>query len=148
MVHVPVASIVTFAPETVQTFDVVELNVTTRPEVAVAVSASGMVESACEPGLVKLIVWLALATVSVNDWVALGRKPLAAPIVTGYVPAAPRSGVPASTPVAGVEVMAVGSATVSESVGMGVPVRVTVNVPATVAVNVTLLALVIAGGTP
>src|SRR5258706_7670829 len=117
MVHVPVAIIVTFAPETVQTFDVVELNVTTRPEVAVAVSASGMVESACEPGLVKLIVWLALATVSVNDWVALGRKPLAAPIVTGYVPAVPRTRVPASTPGAGGEVMAVGGGPVCVSGG-------------------------------
>ena len=38
MVHVPVVTIVTLLPETVQTLNVVELNVTASPELDVAVS--------------------------------------------------------------------------------------------------------------
>ena len=53
--------------------------------------------------------------------------------------------VPLSTPVAVLKVTPVGSAPVSESVGAGNPVAVTVNVPAVPTVNPALFALVIAG---
>ena len=53
--------------------------------------------------------------------------------------------VPLNTPVAAVNVTPEGSAPDSERVGAGVPVAVTVNVPAVPTVNVALLALVIAG---
>jgi hypothetical protein len=59
------------------------------------------------------------------------------------VPPVPAAGVPARIPVAGVNVTPVGSAPVSLSVGVGIPVAVTVNVPAVPAVNIVLLALVI-----
>ena len=38
--QVPVVTIVTLLPETVQTLNVIELNVTGRPELAVAVSGT------------------------------------------------------------------------------------------------------------
>src|SRR5271169_1854931 len=56
-------------------------------------------------------------------------------------------GVPASTPVAAVKVTPLGKAPDSDNVGAGVPVAVTVNVPATPTWNVALLALVMAGAT-
>ena len=40
IVHVPVVTIVTLLPETVQTLNVVELNVTGRLELAVAVNGT------------------------------------------------------------------------------------------------------------
>src|SRR4051812_21426420 len=54
-------------------------------------------------------------------------------------------GVPARTPVAGVKVtVPAGSVPVTDSAGVGTPVAVTVNVPGAPAVNVVVLALVIA----
>src|SRR5260221_555663 len=61
------------------------------------------------------------------------------------MPPVPPPGVPARTPVAGVNVTPAGNAPVTDSVGDGVPVAVTVKVPAPPTVNVVALALVIAG---
>jgi len=70
-------------------------------------------------------------------------------IVIAYVPPVPAPGVPLNVAVPfplSRNVTPVGSAPVSLSEGVGTPDVVTLNVPAAPAVNVTLLALVIAGG--
>ena len=71
IVQVPAATIVTLLAETVHTEVVVELNATARPEVALAVSAMGVVLKLWFAGPVKEIVWLALAMVSVKLWLTL-----------------------------------------------------------------------------
>jgi len=63
----------------------------------------------------------------------------------GYVPPVPAPGVPLSTPVPGLNVTPVGNVPVSLNVGLGVPVAVTVNVPAVPTVKVVLFALGIPG---
>ena len=55
MVQVPAARKVAVVPETVQTLAVVEVKLTGRPELAVALSVSG-VPTVCAPGLAKVIV--------------------------------------------------------------------------------------------
>ena len=62
-----------------------------------------------------------------------------------YVPPVPTAGVPLNTPVDALKVTPVGNAPDSLSVGTGEPLAVTVKLPALPTVNVTLLALVIAG---
>jgi hypothetical protein len=62
MVHVPTVTNVAVAPATVQTLAVVEAKLTARPEVAVAVSVSG-VPTVCAPGLAKAMVWAVSAGV-------------------------------------------------------------------------------------
>ena len=57
----------------------------------------------------------------------------------------PAAGVPERTPVAAVKVTPLGKVPVSDSVGAGEPVAVTVKLPALPTVNVAELALVIAG---
>ena len=60
IVHVPGATVVNTPPLViVQTDAVLELKVTARPELAVAVSV-GEVAKFCVPGLLKVIVWAAL----------------------------------------------------------------------------------------
>jgi hypothetical protein len=88
----------------------------------------------------------ACATVSVKLWVALGRTPFCAVIVIGYVPPVLAPGVPARIPVAAVKVTPAGRVPVTLKVGAGVPVAVTVKVPAVPTVNVVVPALVIVGG--
>jgi hypothetical protein len=63
--------------------------------------------------------------------------------VIGYVP--PAVGVPDRIPAAVLNVTPFGSVPLSVHVGAGVPVAVTLNVPAVPTVNVTLFALVIDG---
>ncbi len=87
----------------------------------------------------------AALTVSVKLCVALAPTPLAALSVSAYVPAVPPAGVPERTPVAGFSATPEGSAPVTEKVGAGNPVAVTVKVPALPVTNVVLFALVIAG---
>ncbi len=84
-------------------------------------------------------------TVSVKLCVAFGSVPFAAVTVIGNVPLT--VGVPLSTPVAAFNVTPPGSAPVSLNVGAGVPVAVTVNVPAVPTVKVVLVELVIDGAT-
>ena len=55
MVQVPAATNVAVAPPTVQTLAVVEAKLTARPELAVALSASG-VPTVCAPGLAKVML--------------------------------------------------------------------------------------------
>ena len=62
----PAATNVTLAPATVQNEGVVDANVTVRPEVAVAVSASGDTLNAWLAIGPKVIVWFAVFTTSVN----------------------------------------------------------------------------------
>ncbi len=76
--------------------------------------------------------------------VASGGTPLVAVNTSGNAPV--WVAVPPSTRVAGVNVTPVGSAPVCETVGVGKPVVVTVNVPGVPTVKVVLAALVIAGG--
>jgi hypothetical protein len=87
-------------------------------------------------------------TVNVNDWFAFEPTPFAAVIVNGYDPPVPAAGVPASVAVPLpllVKVTPLGNVPVLESVGVGNPVAVTVNVPAEPTVNVVDAADVIAG---
>ena len=77
----------------------------------------------------------------------MGVTPLLAVIVTVYVPAAP-DGVPPSVPLPfplSLNVTPLGSVPVSVRDGVGVPVVVTVKLPAVPTVNVVLVALVITG---
>ena len=57
----------------------------------------------------------------------------------------PAAGVPLSTPVEALKVTPLGSAPASLKFGVGKPLAVTVNEPRVPAVNVVLLALVMAG---
>ena len=76
---------------------------------------------------------------------ALGSTPLEAVKLMGYVPTVPAAGVPPRTPVLVFKVIPLGSAPLSEKVGDGVPVAVTVNDPAVPTVNVALAPLVMYG---
>jgi hypothetical protein len=84
-------------------------------------------------------------TFSVKLCVASAPAPLCAVNVMGYAAPVPASGIPANTPVAGVKVTPLGSVPDSLSVGAGVPVAITVKVPAMPTVKVALIALVIVG---
>jgi hypothetical protein len=66
MVHVPIATRVTVAPDTVQTPVVRELKLTVRPEVALALRANGGELSGWFGRAAKLIVWLAFDIVKLR----------------------------------------------------------------------------------
>ena len=100
----------------------------------------------CEAGR-ALNTGVALFTVNVK-LCTFAPTLLVAVMVMGYEPTVPSAGVPLSTPVVELSVTPLGSAPVSVKVGAGEPVAVTVNVPGVATVNVALVALVIAGGTP
>jgi hypothetical protein len=87
----------------------------------------------------------ASSTVNVKLWVASVPAPLCAVNVMPYVPPVLVAGVPLSTPVELLNVTPVGSGPDSLSVGAGVPVAITVNVPGAPTVNVVLFELVIVG---
>ena len=76
---------------------------------------------------------------------AFGLTPLAAVMVSGYVPALPAAGVPDSRPEAD-KVTPAGRAPLSENVGAGKPLAVTWKLSNLVTVAVALLALVSEGG--
>jgi hypothetical protein len=98
--------------------------------------------------LLLLVIAGAWFTVSVKLWLAELPTPLLAVIVREYVPTLPDAGVPLSVAVPFpllTNVTPLGSAPVSVTEGVGVPVVVTVKLPAAPTVNVELLALVIAG---
>src|SRR5580704_10474072 len=82
-------------------------------------------------------------TVRVKLWVAFGETPLVAVMVIGKLPL--WVGVPESTPAA-VNVTPVGRGPVSLKVGAGLPVAVTVKLPAVPWVKVALLPEVMVGG--
>jgi hypothetical protein len=65
MVQVPDATNVAVVPLTVQMLVVCEAKDTTRPEVAVADSVSG-VPTVCVPGLEKVMVWLCIDAFTVK----------------------------------------------------------------------------------
>src|SRR5579862_9090533 len=83
--------------------------------------------------------------VSVKVWLAWVPTPLDALKVTVYVPPVPAPGVPLNTPVVVLKLSPEGSVPVSLNVSPGKPLAVTVKLPAVPAVNVALLALVMAG---
>src|SRR5215472_12572307 len=90
-------------------------------------------------------------TVRVKLWLAGVPTPLLAVIVREYVPALPDAGVPLSVAVPFplfTNVTPLGSVPVFVSDGVGVPVVVTVKLPAVPTVNVVLLALVMLGAIP
>ena len=127
MLHVPRLARIALAPEMVQTPGELEMKLTVRPALDVATKGTGIALKFCGPGPVKLIVWLVLATIRLNACEALGGVVLAAPKVSGNVPAC--VGVPESTPLLGLRESPVGNAPVTENVNVdGVPVAVTVNV--------------------
>ena len=96
--------------------------------------------------LFVLVIAGAWLTVNVKLCVAFGETPLFAVIVMTYVPPVPAAGVPERTP-ALLSVTPLGSVPVSVNVGAGVPVAVTVNIPALPTTNVALFPLVITGAT-
>ncbi len=95
---------------------------------------------------VKLVIVGGPSTVRVKLWVASDPTPLWAVKVIGKVPVT--VGVPESTPVAAAKCTPVGSAPDLESVGVGVPVAVTVKDPAVPVQKVAALPEVIAGACP
>jgi hypothetical protein len=95
---------------------------------------------------VKLVIAGAATTFSVKVCCALGATPLFAVIVIGVLPAA--AGIPEIVAVPlplSVKFTLAGRDPVLDNAGVGLPVVVTVNVPLVPAVNVTELALVMAG---
>jgi hypothetical protein len=64
-VQVPLNTIVIVDPSTVHTLVVVEVSVTPSPDDAVGASVNVVVEKLRSAGSAKVIVWLALVTVSV-----------------------------------------------------------------------------------
>src|SRR5713226_7723922 len=98
---------------------VVTVNVPTLPTVKVV--------------LLALVIAGAWFIASVKPWLAGVPTPLLAVIVRGYVPPVPDAGVPPSVAVPlplSLKVTPLGSAPVSDKDGVGVPVVVTVKVPA------------------
>jgi hypothetical protein len=98
--------------------------------------------------VLALVIVDAWFTVSVKLWVAAIPRPLLAMRFRAYVPPAPPAGVPPSVAVPSplfTNVTPFGSVPVSLSDGVGVPVVVTVKLPAVPTVKVVLFALVIAG---
>jgi hypothetical protein len=95
--------------------------------------------------LFALVIAPAWFTVSVKFWVASAPTPLCAVNVMEYAPPLFAAGIPLRLPVAALNVTPGGSVPVSLSVGAGVPVAVTVNVPAVPTRNVMPFALVIPG---
>jgi hypothetical protein len=67
IVQVPADTSVTVVPETVQTGVVLEVNVTVRPELAVADTVNGGSLAFLFGSAAKLIVWFAFATVKDCD---------------------------------------------------------------------------------
>src|SRR5439155_20112397 len=98
--------------------------------------------------LLALVIAGAWFTLRVKLWLAGLPMPLLAVIVREYVPPFPGATVPLSVAVPfplSTNVTPLGSTPVAVSDGVGVPVAVTVKLPAVPAINVVLLALVIAG---
>jgi hypothetical protein len=100
--------------------------------------------------LVALVIAGAVPPLMVNVklWLAAVPTPLLAVKVIGYVPGVPDAGVSVSVPVPfplSLNVTPLGSAPVSLSEGVGLPVVVTVKLASVPTVNVVLLALVIVG---
>ena len=125
--QVPRLMNVTSAPDAEHTAGVVDTKLTVSDDVAVALSASGANRNVCVPGLANEIVWLVFATVNVKACDALGMVVLAAPKVSGKVPAC--VGVPESTPVVVLNASPDGNVPVIEKVNVdGVPVAVTLKV--------------------
>ncbi len=95
--HVPVPTIVSVDPATVQAAGVADVNATVRPEVALAKSGRGVAENVWLPGLVKSMLCASFAIVIVKDCEASGETPFEALIEPEYEPAAP--GAPEISPV-------------------------------------------------
>ena len=143
IVQVPVATIVTLPLATVQTNGDWELKVIGNPDEATADSAISDELNVCEPGFVKLMVWLAWPAV-VNVKFCVTDVPLLAVKTSGNVPI--DEGVPCNKPVPTVNVTPVGKVPeVRDSVGAGVPVAATVKLFEDVVEKVAALALVKSG---
>jgi hypothetical protein len=99
------------------------------------------------PEMVQFVEQFTAVTESVNACVAFDPTPLLAVSVTGFTDAEVAVPVIVAVPsLLSVNVTPPGSDPVMCIAGVGLPVAVTVNVPFTFAINVVLLALVIAGG--
>jgi hypothetical protein len=66
MVHVPAATSVTVAPDTVHTDEVVEAKLTANPELALAPTVNGVAPNTWSNSPPKLMVWL--PGVTVKPW--------------------------------------------------------------------------------
>jgi hypothetical protein len=84
-------------------------------------------------------------TDSTNFWTALGLELLLAVKETSYIPVV--LVVPLNTPLVGLKLIPLGKVPDSLKVGVGLPLSVTVKVPATPAVKVVLEPLLIVGAT-
>ena len=100
MVHVPAASRFTLTPDTVHTLGVLEVKVTARPDVAVAVKSKSASVAKRSVGAAKVIV-CAVAEIAVisNDLVTLGDDAYNVPPVSPPVCVAVIVQVPAATTV-------------------------------------------------
>ena len=146
MVQVPNPTIVAFVPDTVQTDSVIDVNVTGFPLAPpVATNGIGVELKVCEPGLAKVIDWLARPpTVKLKFCVTL--VPLLAVKTNGKVPV--EEGVPeiSNWPALGVNVKPDGGVPeVRLIVGAGLPVAITVKLFEEPVENVVAAALVNAG---
>jgi hypothetical protein len=116
--------------------------------VPVEVTVKLPVEPTINVVLLALVIAGPWLTVSVKLWVATVPTPLLAVIVTAKVPPVPAAGVPLRLAVPFplfTNVTPLGSAPVSVKDGTGVPVAVTMKLPAELTVNVVPLVLVITG---
>ena len=109
-----------------------------------AVNVTGCPNIVGVVGAVKLVTLGARATVSVSICVAVGAKPLFAVTMSVYGPPRPGAGVPLKTPFEP-KVTPLGNDPVSVTDGVGLPVVVTVKLPAPPTTKVVEAALVIAG---
>jgi hypothetical protein len=112
--------------------------------VTVNVSAVPTLNVAASPDVIAG----AWSTVNVNACVASGRVPFAAVIVNGYVPPLKEAGMPDRVAVPSpllTKLTPVGSAPVSDRLGDGSPVEVTMNAPAVPTAIVAESAEVISG---
>ena len=69
MEHVPTPTKLRVLPETLHTAEVIEVNVTVKPELAVAVKVS-VLPKFCAPGLAKVMVWLVMPFEGVTELLA------------------------------------------------------------------------------
>lgn len=116
------------------------------PPVNTPVSVVELPTVIVDAAAVKLVMDGAATTLNEKDCVAFGNVPLLAVTVIGEVPGAAAVPEIVAVPLPlSVKFTPPGNDPVLARAGVGLPVVVTVNVPAVPAVNVTLFVLVIAG---
>ena len=72
-VHMPVATAVAIVPLTLHVLVVRLTKVIGNPDDVLAISAKGVVETACAPGFAKLILWFIRVTVKLRSMLGAAR---------------------------------------------------------------------------